>query len=361
MRIILCGFMIRLLFAYYNVNIDTLYGANYDALAFHEFAVNYSNTLEYDEKKSNWYYAYFLGYFYYIVGPYLTLGCFLSCFVWFLSAITLYFIIKTLKFTEVSQIVVLLLYSFLPSSLVYTSITLRETYQILFINFSFLFILFFYISNKKFYFLFFLVSIILLSFFHRGLTLFSLFLFVFTIFYLSSYKMKILLVPISIFLALLFYYFFKEIFNIDLSVGFYKTVEGYLRGHFESRTLYMAKPIIENFYDFLIFFPESIFKYFFYPMPWQIENILDFILLIENSLRLILFIFIGKNIYLLGHNNKFFIIYMLISYLALESIWSLGTINWGSSIRHHLPSYGILLIMSFYQKNSIFKPSKENN
>ena len=52
---------------------------------------------------------------------------------------------------------------------------------------------------------------------------------------------------------------------------------------------------------------------------------------------------------------------MLISYLALESIWSLGTINWGSSIRHHLPSYGILLIMSFYQKNSIFKPSKENN
>lgn len=32
---------------------------------------------------------------------------------------------------------------------------------------------------------------------------------------------------------------------------------------------------------------------------------------------------------------------------SLEMIWSIGTINWGTAIRHHLPVWGLLLLAAY--------------
>jgi hypothetical protein len=41
------------------------------------------------------------------------------------------------------------------------------------------------------------------------------------------------------------------------------------------------------------------------------------------------------------------VLFVFLSYLVIETIWSLGTVNWGTAIRHHLPSIGLLVVVAF--------------
>jgi hypothetical protein len=41
------------------------------------------------------------------------------------------------------------------------------------------------------------------------------------------------------------------------------------------------------------------------------------------------------------------LLFISFSYLAMETIWSLGTINWGSAVRHHIPALGLLLLAAY--------------
>ena len=41
------------------------------------------------------------------------------------------------------------------------------------------------------------------------------------------------------------------------------------------------------------------------------------------------------------------------SYLFLEFVWSVGTTNWGTAARHHVPAMGIMLLMGFMFKDHI--------
>lgn len=37
-------------------------------------------------------------------------------------------------------------------------------------------------------------------------------------------------------------------------------------------------------------------------------------------------------------------------YLFLELIWSFGTVNWGTALRHHIPSIGLLIVCALHKK-----------
>jgi hypothetical protein len=39
--------------------------------------------------------------------------------------------------------------------------------------------------------------------------------------------------------------------------------------------------------------------------------------------------------------------FVFINYFILELIWSMGTVNWGTALRHHIPSFGLLVIAAF--------------
>ena len=54
-----------------------------------------------------------------------------------------------------------------------------------------------------------------------------------------------------------------------------------------------------------------------------------------------------------------FFIYFL--YMILETIWSLGTINWGAAMRHLLPSMGILVLAAFLKAGFEKKNSAKLN
>ena len=115
--------------------------------------------------------------------------------------------------------------------------------------------------------------------------------------------------------------------------------------------------------------PSFLFQYLFEPMPWKISSIVDVVALLENMLRFWLIwnalkylvgtyrnkpMFVARNVF----GNGKFIFFMFLTYLTTETIWSLGTTNWGTSTRHHIPSLGLLLVAGFAYRNVI--PPKYN-
>ena len=82
-------------------------------------------------------------------------------------------------------------------------------------------------------------------------------------------------------------------------------------------------------------------------MPWRISGILDVVLMFENLLRawLICKIWVGYRKTSGKMRNP--TIFIAISYFAVEAMWSLGTMNWGTAVRHHIPGFGLLVLAAF--------------
>ena len=141
MIIIYSGFLLRIALIIYNIEIAVLPGSEYDAGWFHNEAVRYSLyldmkdwLLEYKwEYAVGWVYGAFLGHLYYFIGiDSWYISSLLSCFVWFLSALVFRKIMLKIKLNKMNINFAILIYTFLiPSSIIYTSITLREVYILL--------------------------------------------------------------------------------------------------------------------------------------------------------------------------------------------------------------------------------------
>ena len=82
---------------------------------------------------------------------------------------------------------------------------------------------------------------------------------------------------------------------------------------------------------------------------------MDVILTLENILRGIM-IFLGiKALFFTEEDNKKILLILLFAFLVLEFTWSVGTTNWGTASRHHVPSLGLLLLVGFIFKDSLEK------
>jgi len=97
----------------------------------------------------------------------------------------------------------------------------------------------------------------------------------------------------------------------------------------------------------MYFVPVGLFKYLFEPMPWRIKNMFDIFVMLENILRAWLLWRAWIWFRSVSVQGKWPVLIVFISCLLLEVLWSLGTVNWGNAVRHHIPSTGLLLIVAF--------------
>ena len=135
MKYILAGFALRFLIAVWNGFFGPSFGAEGDALLFHDIAVQFSQFGVFDAKFNiGWVYSMFLGSIYFLTVNSIFIGSFLSCLAWLISALVLNKIIKLLGVQKKYRDLALMVYAFLPSSILFTSVTLREVYQLLFVN-----------------------------------------------------------------------------------------------------------------------------------------------------------------------------------------------------------------------------------
>ena len=353
MKFILIGFFLRFLVAIWNGFFGPSIGADGDALLFHAIALEVSQLGLFDAKYNiGWMYSIFLGSIYSLTLDSIFIGSILSCLAWLGSAIALNKSIQLLGIQKKYRDRALLFYAIIPSSILFTSVTLREVYQLLFVNlliYSSLMILI--KQNKNFWILLF-ISTLGMGLLHFGLVLYGILGAVLTFYFTSIKGGKVLSIELIIFylpLLVLVSYggmtLFVEIVPFDFSDGLAAAVQSYQAGHNEARAMYVYQPEIDGLLDLLLFMPISFLQYLMEPLPWRIATPLDLALFIENCLRLILIFYAISNlakVYSFLQTRLFFLIVM---FLSLEMLWAIGTVNWGSAVRHHIPALGILVII----------------
>ena len=371
------GFFLRLVIAFVNGFVGPTYGASADSLGFHEVAVLFSQNLADDSFLFNNIYPSLLGVFYSITTDHLFLGSALSALGWLASAFILLRIMRILSFKMSNQWRVMLIYALIPTSLMYTSVTLREPFQLLFINLALYAALKIYFHRSNAHWLVLFLAVVGMGAMHGALLVSSTFVIVGTLFLLTSRNRKgvsftkvVLVTPIVI--LCLFYGFslFTSLTSygdrlddgLDVAVRVYQ--EGTLSDGEYARANYRTDIEIDGLGGLILSLPTFLFQYLFEPMPWKIGSMVDVIALLENMLRFWLIwnalkylvgSYLNKPMFV-AHNYFGYercILFIFLSYLIMETLWSLGTSNWGTASRHHLPSLGLLLVASFAYRNVI--------
>ena len=268
---------------------------------------------------------------------------------------------------------VLIIYGLLPSYLIFCSKLLREPYQILFLMLSVYWGLQFNLKSSKTSLLCCLLSAFLMGIFHRALMFYSLIL-LFSIlilfpaiysflntgkYYLSKKQIFYIAIITILILVILQATVNYDIPGSDILKYIFsgRAIEGAVR--YRERLLFEIAPLARANYGILLetssalLFIKSIVLiysyYLFAPFPWQVSNWLDIYACAEAILRFSLIIFSILLWYREKDAQKRSIWSLLLFiYFSMTFLWSTGTINYGQSIRHHLLSTWIIIIMGIH-------------
>jgi len=375
-----------------NTYLFTIHGADADALSFQRLAVEWVTSGRFAVAVGAEFYQQLLGIFYRIFGPSHLFGEELSIMAFLFSCLIFIKLIHILNL-EKYQIGLLLMYGLLPTNLVLGSVTMRESYQILFFMLAVYWGLRFHLEHTKGAMIFCVVSALIMGFFHKALILYMLFL-----------------------LPVLFLWFPKKVSNFSdnrkrflrkrfITVGtiliiiIVILISGVLSGikglgplvsvfsgkgleyatNYRIRLMFRAAPDARAKYGVMLdnSSPGRLIKtasliyvyYLFAPFPWQMANWLDVYAFTESLLRFILIIFSIISWYRSEALQRSICGLLLIIYFSMTLLWSTGTVNYGTSIRHHMLTNWIIIILGgpvlidfvlrqFRKKSLIFKTTK---
>lgn len=331
------------------------FGANGDAVAFHLTAVAYSHHLSSYDPTLGGPYPFFLGMIYAGTTPSIFIGCLVSVITWLLSAFLLLKIIRLLMADKVAEERAMLIYAFLPTSILYTSVTLREALQLLFVNLFLFSALKICVGKSVGCWFLLAMAAVGMGVLHGAFVAFDVYGLVLVLIgviltrdHSFPAERALLIAVMVLFVGTCGLWFFAN-YSYGFPGGLPAEVEFYHNfGYKGARSQYInGETHIAGMTDLLRFLPYWLWQYLFAPMPWRISSVLDIELLLENILRAWLIWRIWSNLRIRTWVPRMIIFSIFISYLGLEGLWSLGTINWGTAARHHLPSMGLLLAAAF--------------
>lgn len=338
-----------------NAYIAPTLGADGDAIVFHNkaSAVAYFGDFSLLTNGSE-FYTNFLAMFYSAFGDSYLLGMELSVLAFFTSMIFLVKLLNLIGHTK-HQHAVLLMYGLLPTCLMFTSITLRESWQMLF------FILVVYSAvklrkSKKISCFFGLIgSMIGLSFWHNGfLAILPLLMFVTVLWAFNSKKKKSILfnffgviigiILIAISLKVIGSSSTSSASNALTSGNALEYVEQYRsNSKLDAGASYVSEVSFSGPLGIILNMPLMFTGYMFAPFPWHVRGIMDIYALMESFFRFLLLVCAFKVWRKSKGEEKSIYGFLLFIFILMELIWSLGTSNWGTAMRHHLVAYGVLL------------------
>lgn len=356
-HLLFLGLALRIVVAIWNGFFGPSIGADFDAITFHLHAVEYAHNPTLGAFRIGVQpYETFLGLFYYATTGSLFLGSILSCIVWLLSALILTSCLKVLLVERSVQTKVMLIYALLPSSIMFTAVTLREPYQLLFVNLAIYAILKIYLHKTDGHWLTLICALAGASLLHQGsLLAYGLLLFAGALLLVAMRGKKV--IPWAKFgavcavsAAILWYGFsFYGNISYDLSRGLVGAIEGFQQGLIQNvgRATYRSEVIVHKLGDLLVFIPIALLQYLFEPFPWHVSATSDLVLVAENILRGWLIWKAWKAFWSAPKLQRRTLLFIILSYFSLEMIWAIGTINWGTAVRHHIPAFGLLLLAAY--------------
>ncbi len=353
---VLAGFVLRLLVAYVNAYHGPVPGASGDAVGFHDIAAAFSRHLTTNHFVFGVLYAYALGVFYWATYPSLFLGSALSAVAWLASAVLALRVMRLLSCGRVQRAKAMIVYAVLPSSILLTGVTLREAYQLLLVNVVIYASLRVYYRNALGPWITLLVAALAGGMLQPGLFAFGVFMVAATLAWslyrrrsrLARRQVGVVLATAAV-VVLCGYAGFLQVYSFDVRNGLGATIESYQRGGLSipARTHYKHSVAIGGLADLLLLIPAGLFQYLFEPMPWRDLQPVDVPVVLENVLRVLLLWTAGTSLWRLPSDARRPVALIFLGYLVLETMFSLGTVNWGTSARHHVPSLALLLVTAF--------------
>jgi len=327
-----------------------------DASSFHGDGVNMavSPEPEWFSDTSNGATNYFhsLGFLYRAFGASLFFGEELSVLAFVLSCVVLVKLGDHLDLKRF-RVGIVLFFGLLPSNVIFGSVTLREPWQALFL------LLFVYWAIRLWKrpcilnFSFSLMSASCMSLLHHGLARFAVYLVVIIVYWSFfgrkrnvrwSRHLRFLFAGILIFCVII----------LAQKIGWYMTIEQALEGvaelrrallGYDVRTVYSYMLDTSSVFGFVKTLPMIFVQYMFAPFPWQVENVKDIYALLESMLRFVLLFFALSSWRRSSGEVRSYYGFLLIVVLGMELMWALGTVNWGTAMRHHVPGYGVIVLL----------------
>lgn len=336
---------------------------------------NWENINFFDQTKIP--YISFLAIIYKYIYPSYLLSSLISLVAWILSIYILIKILNLLRINKNIVIIILLIYCFFPTSIIYTSSTIREPYQLLVTNLMLLCVVSIYFTNNFLQIVLYFFMIIFLSFvfylLHRIGPIFGIInLLISLLILFSKFRFKkiyilngFLFLFILIFILVNFLSYFTFHFSFEqFQKGYIKAIEIYQNGLYlsspNSRATYFQIHNFENFFDIIKFILVAFTKYNLEPIfsPGKI-NTKDLILVFENLVRVSIYMFIFLFLFNAYKSKNVIFIATLLILLFTEIVWSIGTNNWGTASRHHIPSIGLILVCFSIILNTNFYEKKQ--
>lgn len=356
--LLLMGLLLRIGVSVWNGYFGPSFGAEDDAFAFHQFASDLASG--WDDPRAfttGWIYPSLLGFAYRITAPSLFFGGLLSCLAWLISAVAVIRICRVVAMDHRSTVWVAAIYSFIPSSFLITAVTLREAYQMLFVNLLLLAGVHFIHRFRLRYALLFALSAYAAAWLHAALAAFGLLAAIIFVVAKMIYRRMRFGALIVIAGTITFAFLGAAmVVGYDLSFSLSELVTLFRAGTPEdARTNYPAPMVFSSDWDLIANLPLMLTQYLFEPMPWRIGGFADLYLFFENVGRLAL-IFVALRHALRRRPFHADLFALTVCYFGLEAIWAMGTVNWGTASRHHLPMLGCLLVIGLARKDRMALP-----
>jgi len=350
-----------------NTYLFTIKGADADAQKFHRLAVEWAASGRLSVTGGAEFYQQLLGIFYRIFSPSHLFGEELSIIAFLFSCLVLIKLIHLINLKKY-QVGLLLMFGLLPTNLVLCSVTLRESYQILFFMLAVYWGLRFHLEPTKGTMIFCVFSALIMGFFHRALILYMLFLLPVLFLWFPkqvssspdsrwrfSRKRFIVIGAILILIiGTLFIGVLLEIKGLSALESVFSGKGLKYVADYRTKLMFEKSPDARANYGIMldVSSPISLMKsvwliyiyYLFAPFPWQITNWLDLYALAESLLRFVLIAFSIISWYRTDGIQRRIWGLLLIIYFSMTFLWAMGTVNYGTSIRHHILSNWIILI-----------------
>lgn len=363
--VILVGFLLRVAVSVWNGFFGPSPGADLDAIGLNEFASEVAITGVLEDIRIGYVpYTNALGLVYGIAFNHVFFGSLLSSLAWLLSAYVLYK--SFLAFSpDVKQLARgMQIYSFLPTSILFTAVTIREPYQLLFLNVALFSLVKIVMHRKLGYWVLLLAAAVCASSLHGAILAFCVIFLLGGVFVYFVGENKVFSLLNIFMLGLVFAavasqgadLFGKISYSLDEGVvDAIQLYQSNLLG-IDARTTYKSATVSTGISGVFVSFSTGFFQYLFEPFPWRISSAEDVLIFGENVLKCFVIWRACGGFSEDYSRGRRLLNFVFISYALLELIWSVGTTNWGTSVRHHIPSLGFLLLAAYASGSATRSP-----
>lgn len=351
----------------WNIFYWPLPGADLDAFNFHRNAQNGVTRGEIPKIAIGTdLYEYILYRFYSLFGDKLLIGQLVSVVLASVGCVAVLHMARSLNITNFKLLVMLIvMVGLAPSFLYFTSLTFRESFQVLFFIIGVAFALL-AVRRKSLNLLFFaMISLVTMGLFHHMLLVVAVILsLIMAIFYAYINRKEIShpYIGLIVIASIIIFSGYWIIISAPVTGGndylrilretggFIEMIDRY-RGSVEEtlpRSTFGYSVNTDSISKLIIGLSKSYISYLFGPDIMSLKGAVDIVPFVNSLWRIISIFFIAFLIIRYNFKLKWEFLYLGVNYFIMTFIWSVGTTNYGQALRHNALTDWMLALMLIY-------------